>query len=422
MLAAAFRGDLEMIGKCVFSGEDAAATCNVADAMGNTALHFAAQGGYAEAVAALLANGAQVNATNRQNQTPLHVAANRDVVNQLLAHGADTSVKAELSLPPPPAAATAPGGVEAEDEPPPTPAGVPGGGELGLSGEEEPLRESWTAAEVLQIRQGGVDARGGGGGGTTVGGRRRRRGGGSAAARSVRASWAPGGTPTSGARRRGFGGGAGSVAAVRRAFPSWNRSILTEIYLCRARSCHEVEDGNARTGAPQLGRGWRGAHALRRGGPRQLCAGRLDGAGGAENGARAAAARRRPAQARDRGRAVLRRVPVRRPLLVPPPRPLPLGRKPPSPPPPRVAWLTHIVRRNAERSRIAEAEATAAEPEPEPEEPEKFYVSPFLLWVGSRCLGHCVHGAPIAALRSPWRCRCAWPRKTWTIRPTRARR
>jgi hypothetical protein len=28
--------------------------------------------------------------------------------------------------------------------------------------------------------------------------------------------------------------------AVRRAFPSWNRSILTEIYLCHACSCHEI--------------------------------------------------------------------------------------------------------------------------------------------------------------------------------------
>jgi hypothetical protein len=35
---------------------------------------------------------------------------------------------------------------------------------------------------------------------------------------------------------------------VSRAFPSWNRSVLTEIYLCHACSYHEVEDGNARTG------------------------------------------------------------------------------------------------------------------------------------------------------------------------------
>jgi hypothetical protein len=36
---------------------------------------------------------------------------------------------------------------------------------------------------------------------------------------------------------------------VSRAFPSWNRSILTEIYLCHACSDHEIEDGN---GAEQV--------------------------------------------------------------------------------------------------------------------------------------------------------------------------
>ena len=34
---------------------------------------------------------------------------------------------------------------------------------------------------------------------------------------------------------------------VSRPFPSWNRSILTDIYLCHACSYHEIEDGN---GAP----------------------------------------------------------------------------------------------------------------------------------------------------------------------------
>eukprot|EP01047_Picozoa_sp_COSAG01_P046042 COSAG01_NODE_4291_length_5167_cov_3.885556_2_plen_188_part_00 len=39
------------------------------------------------------------------------------------------------------------------------------------------------------------------------------------------------------------------LGVVSRAFPSWNRSILTEIYLCHACSYHEIGDGNARTGA-----------------------------------------------------------------------------------------------------------------------------------------------------------------------------
>jgi hypothetical protein len=35
------------------------------------------------------------------------------------------------------------------------------------------------------------------------------------------------------------------VERVRRAFPSWNRSMLTETYLCHACSHHEIENGNA---------------------------------------------------------------------------------------------------------------------------------------------------------------------------------
>jgi hypothetical protein len=38
-------------------------------------------------------------------------------------------------------------------------------------------------------------------------------------------------------------------AAVSRPFPSWNRSILAEIYLCHACSNHDIEDGHGRAGA-----------------------------------------------------------------------------------------------------------------------------------------------------------------------------
>jgi|EP01047_Picozoa_sp_COSAG01_P021296 hypothetical protein len=40
--------------------------------------------------------------------------------------------------------------------------------------------------------------------------------------------------------------------AVSRAFPSWNRSVLTDIYLCHSCSYHEIEAGNARTGGPAV--------------------------------------------------------------------------------------------------------------------------------------------------------------------------
>jgi small GTP-binding protein len=47
-----------------------------------------------------------------------------------------------------------------------------------------------------------------------------------------------------------------SVEDVSRAFPSCARSILTEIYLCHACSCQEIEDGNAaRAGMPRRAQG-----------------------------------------------------------------------------------------------------------------------------------------------------------------------
>jgi hypothetical protein len=44
---------------------------------------------------------------------------------------------------------------------------------------------------------------------------------------------------------------------VSRAFPSWKRSVLTEIYLCHACSYHEIEDGNTRVGRPPSSAGRR---------------------------------------------------------------------------------------------------------------------------------------------------------------------
>lgn len=38
-------------------------------------------------------------------------------------------------------------------------------------------------------------------------------------------------------------------ARVGRALPTWNRSILNEIYLYHACSYHEIEDGNGAPGA-----------------------------------------------------------------------------------------------------------------------------------------------------------------------------
>jgi hypothetical protein len=53
-------------------------------------------------------------------------------------------------------------------------------------------------------------------------------------------------------------------------FSSWNRSTLTEIYLCHACSCHDIEDGNGRAGA-------RAAPATAQPTPAVLCPGHTAG-------------------------------------------------------------------------------------------------------------------------------------------------
>jgi hypothetical protein len=45
-------------------------------------------------------------------------------------------------------------------------------------------------------------------------------------------------------------------AIVSRPFSSWNRPMLTEIYLCHACSYHEIEDGNGRAGVPSHRHAW----------------------------------------------------------------------------------------------------------------------------------------------------------------------
>lgn len=70
---------------------------NEQDHLGNTALHYAAAAGHAQAVARLLANDkVKVNVANNMGDTPLHKATWRgalEVVKQLLARGADVNAK-----------------------------------------------------------------------------------------------------------------------------------------------------------------------------------------------------------------------------------------------------------------------------------------------------------------------------------------
>eukprot|EP01047_Picozoa_sp_COSAG01_P008474 COSAG01_NODE_335_length_18690_cov_7.693185_2_plen_656_part_00 len=82
--------------------------------------------------------------------------------------------------------------------------------------------------------------------------------------------------------------------AVSRAFPSWNRSILTEIFLCHACSDQEIEDGNGRAGEAARGAdggagraaagGGAAAAAAAGGGDLEAVRGRVAGRGAAEAG------------------------------------------------------------------------------------------------------------------------------------------
>jgi ankyrin repeat protein len=69
---------------------------NWADALGRTALHYAAANGYLEVVEVLLDAGAQVNPSDNDGFTPLHRAvqgAHRDVVRRLMENGADLTAR-----------------------------------------------------------------------------------------------------------------------------------------------------------------------------------------------------------------------------------------------------------------------------------------------------------------------------------------
>ena len=74
------------------------ADINATDPDGFTPLHLAARSGHANVVAVLLAKGADVNATDHIGETPLHLAANegrQEIAEKLLAAGADVNAKGD---------------------------------------------------------------------------------------------------------------------------------------------------------------------------------------------------------------------------------------------------------------------------------------------------------------------------------------
>ncbi len=92
LLTAAAENNIIDLKNAIAHGADV----NAFDKNGNTPLHFAAQQGNWQAIYALLVGGADVNAVDRLGATPLHVAAKRGnwlPVNLLLIHGANPLIE-----------------------------------------------------------------------------------------------------------------------------------------------------------------------------------------------------------------------------------------------------------------------------------------------------------------------------------------
>lgn len=74
------------------------ATAAHAQGRTSTPLHWAAQHGHVEVVETLIANGADVNATDVFGRTPLHLAATHPaVMSMLIRAGADVDARDQLS-------------------------------------------------------------------------------------------------------------------------------------------------------------------------------------------------------------------------------------------------------------------------------------------------------------------------------------
>lgn len=87
---AAARGDLAKVERQLRKGADA----NAKDEDDNTPLHMAAYWGYNEIVAYLVSKGANINVANKKGKTPLHIAAYRghkQTAAYLISNGADVN-------------------------------------------------------------------------------------------------------------------------------------------------------------------------------------------------------------------------------------------------------------------------------------------------------------------------------------------
>jgi ankyrin repeat protein len=89
----------EILKECESTGlflDEAPLRVDSTNIFGDTPLHLVCRWGDAEAVAALLAAGATVNSRGDKGQTPLFCTESTQVVDLLLAAGADPTIKDEF--------------------------------------------------------------------------------------------------------------------------------------------------------------------------------------------------------------------------------------------------------------------------------------------------------------------------------------
>ncbi len=88
ILAAAYNGNIEAVKKNLAAGTDVKVKGGFAD---GASLHYAAANGHKEIAELLIEKGADVNAKDKYERTPLHGVTTKEIAELLIAKGADAN-------------------------------------------------------------------------------------------------------------------------------------------------------------------------------------------------------------------------------------------------------------------------------------------------------------------------------------------